>query len=76
VWVVRTSEMGEIRCARRRFFMLMIDNIALKKYNYTCLDDKLVKSREYNITLNESELVTSRTVFSTVFYRYDKYTRS
>jgi len=56
--------------------MLMIDNIALKKYNYTCLDDKLVKSREYNITLNESELVTSRTVFSTVFYRYDKYTRS
>jgi len=49
-----------------------IDILSLKEYNYTYLDDKLVKSVEYDITVNESELVTSRAAVTTILYSYDK----
>ncbi|MBE6573438.1 MAG: RHS repeat-associated core domain-containing protein [Ruminococcaceae bacterium] len=52
--------------------MQTIDILSLKEYNYTYLDDKLVKSVEYDITVNESELVTSRAAVTTILYSYDK----
>ncbi len=49
-----------------------IDIFALKEYNYTYQDDKITRATEYNITLSEDFIVTSKTVVNTIRYYYNE----
>ena len=43
-----------------------------REYSYTYEDNKIVRSAEYGITVNGSEVVTSRTLVNSILYSYDK----
>jgi len=48
-----------------------IDILNAKEYNYHYEDGKIIRATECDITVNESEMVTAKTLVHTVLYSYD-----
>ena len=52
-------------------FLYGIDTILEKEYNYTYEDDKITRATEYDITLSEEQIVTSKIAVNTIRYFYN-----